>query len=116
MGNVVEHQPPDRDLLNVGHSRGLWQMLQRSIVGVEGQRNECLKPVRLVLQIAQSEEMIYTILVVLDVTVEHGAVRLEPDLVRDTSRVEPLLSIDLVGFLSVEVSKGTETVLVGDAP
>jgi hypothetical protein len=49
VGEVVEHQPPDGDVLDIEHAGGLGQMLQRRVLRMEGQRDECLEAAGLVL-------------------------------------------------------------------
>src|SRR3954471_9824582 len=63
---------------------------------MESQRNECLEAAGLVLQRAQLHQVINTVFVILDVTVEHGRVRTEPELVSHARRIEPLLTVQLV--------------------
>ena len=96
MREVVEHQAADRDLLDVEHAGGLRQMLQRRVVGMKGQRNKRLEAAGLVLQRAQLQQMIDAVFVVFDVAVEHGRIRLQPDLVRQLGGFEPLVAVDLV--------------------
>ena len=62
--------------------RGLRQMLQRRVVGMERQRNERLEAAGLILQGAELQQVVHAVFVVLDVAVEHGGVRLQADLVR----------------------------------
>ena len=71
-------------------------MLQRRVVGMERQRNERLEAVGLVLQRAQLEQVVDPVFVVFDVAVEHGGIRLQPDLVRQLRRIQPLVAVDLV--------------------
>ena len=63
---------------------------------MERQRDEGLEAVGLVLQLAQLEQVVDAVFVVLDVAVEHGGVRLEADLVRGARGVEPLVAVNLV--------------------
>jgi hypothetical protein len=60
------------------------------------QRNKRLEAARLILQRAQLEQVIDAVFVVFDVAVEHGRVRLQPDLVRQARRVEPFIAVNLV--------------------
>ena len=53
VGEIIQHQPADGDVLDVEHSAGLRQVLQRSIVGMKRQRDKGLEPVGLILQCAQ---------------------------------------------------------------
>ena len=71
MRKVVEHQAAYRNLLNVEHAAGLWQMLQSCILGMERQRNKCLEAVSLVLQRPQFQQVVNAILVIFNVTVKH---------------------------------------------
>jgi hypothetical protein len=54
------------------------------------ERNEGLEAAGLVLHRAQLEQVVDAVLVVLDVAVEHGRVRLEAELVGQARGVEPL--------------------------
>ena len=94
--NVVEHQATNRNLLDVRHAGGLGQVLQWSVVRVESERNERLESLRLILQRAQPHHVIHAILFVLNVAIEHRAIRLQSDLMGDARRVDPLIAIDLV--------------------
>src|ERR1039458_2001030 len=96
MREVVEHEAADRDLLDIQHAGGFWQVLQRRVIGMESQRDEGLEASGFVLQRAQFEQMIDAVFVVFDMAVEHGCVGLQPDLVGDSRSVEPLVAIDLV--------------------
>ncbi len=49
-----------------------------------------------ILQRAQLHQVIHTVLVVFDVTVQHGCVGLEADLMGLLGGFEPLVSVDLV--------------------
>jgi uncharacterized protein len=80
---VVEHQAADGDLLHVEHAGGLRQMLQRRVIRMESQRDEGLEAAGFILQGAQLEQVVDAVFVVLDVAVEHGRVRLQPDLVSE---------------------------------
>ena len=83
---VVEHQAPDRNLLQIQHPGRLRNMRQRGMVGMEGQRDKGLEAARLVLHRAQLQQVVDAVLVVLDVAVEHRRVRAQPDLVRRPAR------------------------------
>ena len=72
------------------------KMLQRRVVGMERQRDKRLEAAGFILQGAQLEQMVDAVLVVLDVAVEHGRVRLQADLVRELRGFEPLIAINLV--------------------
>ncbi len=63
---------------------------------MEGQRDKCLETAGFVLQRAQLQQMVDAVFVVLDVTVEHGRVRLQSDLVSQPGGFEPLAAINLV--------------------
>jgi hypothetical protein len=71
-------------------------MRQRRVLWMECQRNESLKAVGLVLHGTQPEQVIDAVFVVLDMTVEHGRVRPQTNLVSGASGVEPLLTVNLV--------------------
>ena len=48
------------------------------------------------MQDTQLEQVVNAILIILDVTVKHGGIRLQPDLMRQACRVQPLIAINLV--------------------
>ena len=91
MREVVEQQAADGDLADVGQAGRARQMLQRRVVGMERQRDKGLEAAGFVLQLAQLEQVIHAVFVVLDVAVEHGGVRLQPQLVRRARRLQPLV-------------------------
>ena len=70
--------------------------MQRRVVGMERQRDEGLEAVGFVLQLAQPQQVIHAVLFGLDVAVEHGAVGVQPHLMRDARHLHPLLAGDLV--------------------
>ena len=49
-------------------------MLEWRIVGVKGKRDEGLKSVRLILQMAQAQQVVDAIFFVFDMPIEHGAI------------------------------------------
>ena len=55
-----------------------------------------MEPTRLVLQGAQSEQMVNAILVVLHMAIEHSRIGLESDPVGKPGSLEPLVAINLV--------------------
>ena len=71
-------------------------MLQWRVVRMKRQRDKSLEATGFVLQIAQFQQMIDAVFIVLDVAVEHGRVGLQTDLVGELGGIQPLVSIDLV--------------------
>ncbi len=63
---------------------------------MESQRNKSLEAVGLVLQGAEFQQMIDPVFVVLDVAVEHGGIRLQPDLMSQLRGIQPLVAVNLV--------------------
>ena len=59
---------------------------------MEGQRNEGLKTAGFILQLAQLDQVIHAVFFGLDVTVEHGAVGVQPELMRDARTFQPLFA------------------------
>ena len=55
-----------------------------------------LEAARLVLQSPKAQQVIYAILIVLDMPVKHGGIGAQPEIVRDAGRLQPLAAIDLV--------------------
>ncbi len=78
--DVVQHQPRYGNILQIVEARRLRNMVQRRVVGVKRQRDEGDESVRLILQLAQPDQVIDAILRGFNVTVEHGAVRFQPRL------------------------------------
>jgi len=60
------------------------------------QRDESLEAACFVLQRAELQQMIDAVFIVLDVTVEHGRVRLQSDLMRRARCLQPFVAVDLV--------------------
>ena len=91
MRDVVEHQPRNREHLEVVVARRERPAapLEDGVLRVERERHEGQEPARLVLQLAQPHEVIDPLLVGLDVVVEHRAVRRQADRVRDPVRLDP---------------------------
>ena len=71
-------------------------MPQSRVVGVKRQRDEGLESAGLVLERPQLQQVVDAVLFVLDVAVEHGAVRLEAQVVRRARHLDPLVGRDLV--------------------
>ncbi len=66
------------------------------VLGVEGQRDEDLEPVGLVLQLAQPAHVVDALVEPLDVAVEHGGVRPDAEPVRGPVDLDPLVGGGLV--------------------
>ena len=67
---------------------------------MKGEGDEYLEAVRFVLESAKSKEVINTLLNGLDCAVEHRAVALQSELVRDAVNFEPFVS---VGFVTTDL-------------
>src|SRR5882762_89025 len=63
---------------------------------MECQRNKGLKAIGLILHGTQAEQMIDTVFVVLDVTVQHGRIRPQANLMSRARSVQPFLAVNLV--------------------
>ncbi len=96
VGDVVEHQARHRDVADVGEAGGLTDVLERRIVGMEGQRDEGDEAAGFILQGAQLDQVIDAVRVVLNVAVEHGAIGAQAELVRGARGFDPIVAIDLV--------------------
>src|SRR5437899_2257852 len=68
---IVEHQAAHGNLPDIKHASGFGEMLERCVVGMKRERDESLKSTGFVLQGSQLQQMIYAILVVLDMPVKH---------------------------------------------
>src|SRR5712692_4094196 len=93
---VVEQKARDGDVLQVGEAGWLGQMAERGVFRVEGQRDEGDEAAGLVLELAQQQQVLDTLLFCFDVAVEHGGVRAQADLMRRARNVQPLLAGNLV--------------------
>src|SRR5205809_2028909 len=71
-------------------------MLKRSVSWMEGQRNIGLKAMRIILQGAQTDEVVGPIFLIFDMAVEHGGIRFKTKIVGRAGRLQPLVAIDLV--------------------
>ena len=74
---------------------------------MEGQRDERLEPARLVLKLAQADQVVDPVQGLVDMAVEHGRVRVQPQPVGRAVDVEPLLgrglgAADLLANLGME--------------
>src|SRR6478609_2642001 len=97
--DVVEQQPRDGEHLQVVSARREPEAapLEDGVLGVEGERDEGEEATRLVLLVAQPQQVVDALLVGLDVAVEHGALGRDPELVRGVVDVEPLVGVLLAG-------------------
>src|SRR5580693_3517430 len=71
-------------------------MLQRRVVGVKRQWDEGLEAAGFILQITELEQVIDAVFIIFYVTVEHGRIRFQADLVGELRGFEPLVAIDFV--------------------
>ena len=91
MREIVQHEPRDRERPQiVPHARLLHRLPQLRMRRQERETDEREKPARLILQIAQREQMIHALLERLDMAVEHRRVRADAELVRRPLHGEPL--------------------------
>src|SRR6202521_779306 len=93
---IVEQQSRYSDIAQVGVTARLGNVRKRGVVRMKRQRDERHEPVRLVLQLAQLDEVIHALFLGFHVPVKHGGVRAQSDFVRLASDVEPHLAADLV--------------------
>ncbi len=78
--------------LMIVEAGGFGDVLERRVVGMEGQRDEGDEAVGFVLQGAQFHQVIDAVLVVFDVAVEHGAVGVQAELVGGAGGFDPLVA------------------------
>ena len=71
-------------------------MAEPRVLRMEGQRHERLKAAGLILQLAETQQMVDAVVIVLDVAVEHRAVRAQSEFVRRAVDVEPFGGVRLV--------------------
>ncbi len=100
MIKIVEHETTDGDSLEVIEARriipadfGVLRMIRK--------RNECLKPSGFILKFPQFEEVVNTVFIRFNMTVEHGCIRPETNRMRDFHDFKPartryLLGADLI--------------------
>ena len=99
MGDVVEHEPRKSEHLHILPRADAPQFALRAeggVLRVKGKEHERLKAARLVLQVAQGDEMIDALLDGLDVSVHHGCIRPYAQRMGDTHTVDPLRTRRLV--------------------
>ncbi len=96
MVDVVEEEARGRDDAQVEGPARRREVRERRPVGVERERDEAEEPLRLVLQVADAEEVVDPLLVGLDRPVEHRDVRLHALEVAEARDLEPPLAVDLV--------------------
>ena len=98
---VVEEETADREISQVVEAcrRGSLPAeldSQLVVVGVIGERNVGEEAVGLVLQIAKHGEVLDTVLDALDMTIQHRAVRSDPEPVRGPMHIDPVFGRELL--------------------
>lgn len=71
-------------------------MAELGILRMEGERNENLKPVGLILQVAEAKQVIDAVVGIFNMSVEHGAIGAQTDLVSGAMDLEPSEGIGFV--------------------
>src|SRR5439155_10804708 len=79
---IIEQQPGYGDVAQIGVARGLWNVRERSIVRMKRQRYKRHEAMRLVLQLAQLDEVIDALFLRYHVPVKHGGVEAQADFMR----------------------------------
>ena len=96
MIEIIEQQPGYGDVAQIGVARGLWNVRERSVVRMKRQRDKRHEAMRLVLQLAQLDEVIDALFLRFHVPVKHRGVGAQADFMRLPRDVEPHLPADLV--------------------
>ena len=96
---VVEQQARHGDVLQIHKAARLivrHHLAEFGVGGMKGQRNERLEAVRLILKLAQLQQVVHAILGRLDVPVKHGGVGVHAQFVRQAMHLQPRVGADLV--------------------
>ena len=93
---VVQQQPAHRNLPDIRHAARHGKMSQRRVVRMKAQRNEGLESASLILHLAQLQQVIHTVFIVLDMPIEHRRIRSQASFVQQSRRIEPFAAVDLV--------------------
>src|SRR4029077_787044 len=101
MGNIVEHQSTDGDVLEIVEARRRGsgpaeRLAQLIVVGVIRQRDVGEEAARLVLERAQGEQVVHPVRHGFDMAVQHRAVRRQADPVRLPMHRQPFLAGELL--------------------
>src|SRR6266850_2526751 len=96
MGKIIEHQAADGEVLDVQETGGSGQVLQRSVVWMEGERNERLESAGFILQGSEFHQVVDPVFVIFNVAIEHGRIRPQTQPVGNARRFQPLGAINLV--------------------
>ncbi len=93
---VVEHQPGDGDGLQILQSAWLRKVIHARVFGMEREWDEGLESRSFVLKFTQSAKMINTVLWFFDVSVEHGRVGPQTELMGGAMHIEPYIRVGFV--------------------
>ena len=96
MRDVIQHQTSDRNRLQIIKARCLGNVRKRRIIGVKSQWNERDEAVSLVLQSTQLYQVIGAVFLVLQMSVQHGAIRVHAQFMSNPRRFQPLITSQLV--------------------
>ena len=100
-------KPADGHRPQIHDARGLFDVRQAGVVGMEGQRDEGLEAAGLVLQLAQADQVVDPMIGVFQMAVEHRGVRAQAQPMGRAVDVDPaagvgLVLADLVAHLGME--------------
>src|SRR2546421_4089557 len=90
MIEVIEVDPAHREIAQLFHRRGRFQMRENGRVRLERERNEAGESTGLILQFTKLAKMIDALLERFDVAIKHGAGAAAAHVVPDAVNVEPL--------------------------
>ncbi len=93
---IIEQQARYGDVAEVGVARGLGNVREPGVIGMEGQRDEGDEAVGLVLQLAELEQVVDALFFGFHVTIEHGGIGAQADFVGLARDAEPHLAADFV--------------------
>src|SRR5713226_533750 len=93
---IVEYQPRRGDVAQIGVTGRLRNERERGVVRMKSKRDKRHKAMRLVLQLAQLDEVIDALFFRFHVPVEHRRVGTQPDFMRLPRNIEPHLPADFV--------------------
>src|SRR5207248_1165801 len=110
---IVEHDPRQSQHLEIGKTAWFGDMIEASIFRMKRQRDKRLEAAGLVLQLAQSTEVIDPMPRLLDMPVKHGGICSQSQSVSFAVDVEPVLG---VGFVFADPIANVRMKYFGPAP
>ena len=97
MWHIVEYQSAHSQGAHIIYHRCFAQLLEGVVCAAEFQRNEGVETSRSILQITQTQQVVYAVVDALDMTIEHCGIGVETRLVSLLVHLQPLCRGALLG-------------------